>query len=172
MTSTEVSAPSPEGGPATSSPATTPAPPTLTRTTAMIVGLSGVGIGLVLGTVLGLVVIPTIAGLASGVVAAARPSPIAAAIETCEVETNLWISVGDSGDSLSMDSFGEETDGADFDDIFCMLDELDTPDSVIKRINSTRALDGRQNADWDGFSASWGYHPDNGLDIVIDVAHD
>jgi hypothetical protein len=43
------------------------------------------------------------------------------------------------------------------------------PDSIDSRIGSKRALDGRQTATWDGFSASWGYHPDSGLDIVIDL---
>ena len=70
--------------------------------------------------------------------------------------------------SLSMQSLGEESSGAEFGDVFCMLNELDIPDSVLNRIDSTRALDGRQTADWDGFRASWGYHPDNGLDIVIE----
>jgi hypothetical protein len=115
-----------------------------------------------------LAIIPTIGNVAGGIVAAAKPSPIVAAVETCGVETNRWIDVGDEGMSLSMQSLGEESSGAEFEDVFCMLDELDTPDSVLNRINTTRALDGRQTADWDGFSASWGYHPDNGLDIVID----
>lgn len=172
MSSTETNTPSPEAGPTTSPDVTAPELSTVTHNKAIIFGLSGAGIGLIVGVILGLAVIPSIAGLAAGVIAAARPGPIVSAVETCEMESNLWISVGDDGDSLSMDSLGEETSGADFEDIFCVLDDLDTPDSVIKRISSTRALDGRQTADWDGFSASWGYHPDNGLDIVIDVARD
>lgn len=136
---------------------------------ALIFGLSGLGLGLVAGLVLGLAVIPALGNLAGNVIDEALPGPITSAVEACEVEDNRWISIGDEGQSLAMDSFGEESDGADFTDIFCVLDELDTPDSVIKRINSTRALDGRQSADWDGLSASWGYHPDNGLDIVIEV---
>jgi hypothetical protein len=26
---------------------------------------------------------------------------------------------------------------------------------------------GRQEASWDGIEASWSYHPDNGLDLVL-----
>lgn len=31
------------------------------------------------------------------------------------------------------------------------------------------ALEGRQDAEWDNYSASWGYHPDSGLDIVVEI---
>ena len=135
-------------------------------------GLVGTGIGLTLGLVLGLAVIPTIGNLAGGVLTAAQPSPITNAVETCGVETNQWIQIGDEGQSLSMQSLGEESSGAEFDDVFCVLDELNIPDSALSLISNTRALDGRQSADWNGFSASWGYHPDDGLDIIIDVARD
>jgi hypothetical protein len=134
--------------------------------------LVGGGIGLISGLILGLAVIPALGNLAGGVVSIAQSSPITSATETCGVETNQWIEIGDDGQSLSMQSYGEESSGAEFDDVYCMLDELDTPDSVLNRINSTRALDGRQTGDWDGLTASWGYHPDNGLDIIIETQRD
>ena len=168
MSTPESSTPHPTDTESESTTPETPAIPTTSRNNALAFGLVGVGIGLTLGLVIGLAIIPTIGNVAGGIVAATQPSPIVAAVETCGVETNRWIDVGDEGMSLSMQSLGEESSGAEFEDVFCMLDELDTPDSVLNRINSTRALDGRQTADWDGFSASWGYHPDNGLDIVID----
>ena len=31
-----------------------------------------------------------------------------------------------------------------------------------------RALDGRQTGTWDDFEASWGYHPDDGINLVIE----
>jgi hypothetical protein len=34
-------------------------------------------------------------------------------------------------------------------------------------MEQTRALDGRQSETWEDFSASWTYHPDNGLDVLI-----
>ncbi|MGO1746803.1 MAG: hypothetical protein ACTHY8_10775 [Microbacterium gubbeenense] len=49
----------------------------------------------------------------------------------------------------------------------CVYAELDTPSRVSEVISSTRALDGRQTATWDSYSASWGYHPDNGLDLIV-----
>ncbi|QAV70834.1 hypothetical protein ESZ53_10515 [Salinibacterium sp. UTAS2018] len=143
---------------------------------AVAFGGVGLGIGLVLGLVIGLAVIPAVGSVAGsvagGVVDAAQPSPIIAATETCGVEDSLYIVVGDDGASLSMDSTGEESKGAPYSDILCVLDELDTPDSVLNRINSTRALDGRQSADWGNFSASWGYHPNSGANIIIDFTRD
>ncbi|GAA1217793.1 hypothetical protein [Rhodoglobus aureus] len=168
MTTTESDTPPPtEPATPTNEPAS-PQASSLVKPVAF--GLVGAGIGLTLGLVLGLAVIPTIGNLAGGVISAAQPSPITTAVETCGVETNQWIDVGDAGQSLSMQSLGEESSGAEFEDVFCVLDELNTPDSALSLIRNTRALDGRQSADWNGFSASWGYHPDDGLDIVIDVA--
>lgn len=49
----------------------------------------------------------------------------------------------------------------------CVYEQLDIPKSISERIGVTRALDGRQDGDWNGFTASWGYHPDNGLNLII-----
>ena len=159
----------------TSGKATTADQPPATPTSsnrAVAFGAVGLGIGLVIG----LAVIPAIGSaigsVAGGVVDAAQPSPIIAATEACEVEDSQYIVVGDEGTSVSMDSTGEESKGAPYSDILCVLDELDTPDSVLNRINSTRALDGRQSAEWTNFSASWGYHPNSGANIIIDFTRD
>ncbi|TDW28941.1 hypothetical protein [Cryobacterium psychrophilum] len=130
------------------------------------IGAVALGIGLVVGVVGSLLV----ASVAGGLGSIAMGSPMTDATTTCEIKDDPWITVGDEGRSISMQSEGEEAVGADFEDLACVLLELDTPDSVISRIDSTRALDGRQTGTWDGFSASWGYHPDNGLDIVIETA--
>lgn len=46
--------------------------------------------------------------------------------------------------------------------------ELGFPSSVAARIGNTRALDGTLTADGAGVTASWTYHPDDGLSIVIE----
>ena len=130
------------------------------------IGAAGLGLGLVVGVVGSLLV----ASLAGGIGSIALGSPMTDAAATCEIKDNPWITVGDEGRSVSMKSSGEESAGADFEDVACVLLELKTPDSIISRIDSTRALDGRQTGTWDDYSASWGYHPDNGLDIVIETA--
>jgi hypothetical protein len=127
-------------------------------------GVAGIGIGLVVGILIGALARP----LFTAVTAAVTPSPITKAVETCDVADNRWIVVGDDGDSVSLQTEGDETSGADLADVVCVLAELDVPDSVITRMDSTRALDGRQTGEWDDLSASWSYHPSNGLDIVIE----
>jgi hypothetical protein len=41
------------------------------------------------------------------------------------------------------------------------------PESVTAQMDGTRALDGRQPASWDGYTASWTFHPDSGFDLII-----
>jgi hypothetical protein len=78
--------------------------------------------------------------------------------------------IGDQGNSLSIDGKGnEDSSGADITDIACVLNRLNVSDAIISRLDSTRALDGRQEGKWDGFTATWGYHPNSGLDMVIEV---
>ena len=153
---------------APSTPAPLPASPPAFSPREIKIAAVGLGVGLVMGVVGSLLM----ASVAGGLGSIAMGSPMTDAAATCDVETNPWITVGDEGHSISMQSEGEEAAGAAFEDLACMLLELDTPDSVISRIDSTRALDGRQTGTWDGFSASWGYHPDNGLDIVIEMPAD
>lgn len=47
-------------------------------------------------------------------------------------------------------------DGASETAVVCYLQALNTPDSVISLMAGTRPLDGRQSAEWDGITASWG----------------
>ena len=50
-----------------------------------------------------------------------------------------------------------------------MLSELHFPPATIRRIELTRALDGTQTAESDSAKASWTYHPDDGLNIIIEL---
>ena len=147
---------------------TTPSPkpaPTASRRE-LTFGAAGIALGLIAG-VAGSLLIGT---LTSGIASLAPNDAIAEAASSCDVEANSWIVVGDEGQSISMQSKGAESSGADYADVLCVLDALDVPDSVLSRIDATRALDGRQEGAWNDLSASWGYHPDNGLDIVIDAS--
>ena len=49
----------------------------------------------------------------------------------------------------------------------CVVKILRIPLAVTEQISHTRALDGRQNATWGAYSASWTYHPDQGLNIIF-----
>ena len=124
----------------------------------LIFGGVGLSVGLLIGLALGQINLPFSSGA------------ITAAAEACNVVDAPGIYIGDNGQSISMSSEGNESAGAEYADIYCVLGELDIPDSVDSRIGSTRALDGRQSADWKEFTASWGYHPDSGLNIVVEIS--
>lgn len=49
----------------------------------------------------------------------------------------------------------------------CILGAVDISDAVIAQMDGTRALNGRQTGSWDGFTASWTYHPNSGLNIIV-----
>lgn len=79
-----------------------------------------------------------------------------------------YITTGDAGRSLSMSTEGTESSGATLTDVVCVLALLQTPEAVISRMGQTRALDGMQEATWDGLRGWWTYHPDAGFNIVIE----
>ena len=99
------------------------------------------------------------------------PTVLENAQETC-ITYGLGFSLDDDGKSAYMDGRGED-EGYIYtmstDDQICILDELDTPTSVYSRISNTNSLMGVQEAEWDNIKIRWTYHPDNGLDISIDL---
>jgi hypothetical protein len=48
------------------------------------------------------------------------------------------------------------------------LDALGFPSSTGSKIQGTRALDGTLTASGDGVAATWTYHPDDGLRVVVE----
>jgi len=92
------------------------------------------------------------------------------AVDTCNLSIESGVDVGDGGRTLLIDTKGEEDAfGTNVASVACLLTELDVSDAVVSRIDSTRALDGRQEGEWGDYTASWGYHPDSGLDLVIEL---
>jgi hypothetical protein len=99
------------------------------------------------------------------------PNPIPSAVETCDAGSEVGVSLGDNGRSLSIDTEGEDymDTGASYSTMNCLLEALNVSDSIQSCIDSTRALDGRQSGSWDNLSASWGFHPDTGTDLAIEI---
>jgi hypothetical protein len=58
--------------------------------------------------------------------------------------------------------------GGDLDELEDLLDALEFSPAVIDRIGNTRALDGTQSAEAPNVVATWTYHPDDGLSIVLE----
>lgn len=129
-------------------------------------------LGLVAGVVIGLVAgfsyaSPTPLDAASNT----SSDAILASVETCQVVDGKGITVMDGGKSIELQTSGKNTWGtaAPFSDVTCVLDELGSPASIQARMETTRALDGRQTGSWSGFTVSWGYHPDNGLNVIVET---
>lgn len=95
---------------------------------------------------------------------ASDQTPIEAARARCGAT-----GVGDNGRSIVLDTQGdEESTGDTIDVVGCVLGNLGISDSLVARIQATRALDGAQSGEWDGFTATWSYHPDSGMTIIVE----
>ena len=93
---------------------------------------------------------------------------IANSLRACEAVEASGITVAENGLSVSFDGKGEEDFfGGDYFDLVCIVNELNAPSTVPERFGRTNALMGVQNAEWDGISITWSYHPNNGLDADI-----
>lgn len=87
------------------------------------------------------------------------------AADACEVP---WLLIlGDDGRTMTISGGGEKETMYSIEDIACILDELEVPDSMLSRMDSTRALDGQQVGEWDGITARWTYHPEPGLSLIL-----
>jgi hypothetical protein len=95
----------------------------------------------------------------------AADASIRSAAKNCHVKSNL----ADGGRTISFDTAGDEDygEGDDIEDVACVLLALRAPSFIVTEIDNTRALDGMQRDGWRKFKASWTYHPDDGLSIVI-----
>ena len=90
------------------------------------------------------------------------------AAEACELAPVLV--VADKGKTLTLTTAGKSGKSAsytDIEDVACVLAKLEVPSYVVSHIDSTRALDGQQTDEWDGISARWTYHPEDGLHLVL-----
>ncbi|MGC0252361.1 hypothetical protein [Pseudactinotalea sp. Z1748] len=98
----------------------------------------------------------------------ARPGPLATAYEKCGYEDELGVRLADGGATLLLQTVGEENSiGIDYVGLLCVYGALDMPARITTQIGSTRALDGRVSDSWDRFAATWSYHPNSGLDLMI-----
>lgn len=93
---------------------------------------------------------------------------LSATLGTCGIRYDDGAQLGDAGQSLTLDSRGQEDfDGLSYDSVQCVLEDLDVPDATMNLIETTRALDGRQTGSWDGIDATWSFHPDNGVNVTL-----
>lgn len=107
---------------------------------------------------------------------AAAPKPLVEAWEDCDADdisfSSYPASLEDGGTTALLPGRGKddstEERAAAMVVQFCMIERLGTRESIVSRIESTRALDGVQSADADGLSYTWSYHPNSGLNLIIE----
>ena len=90
----------------------------------------------------------------------------AAVQKSCDV-SHSRTRVADKGLTMVLDSKGEVADDEDVAVLVCVLSDLEVPEAVVAKMSDTSALDGRQEASWENYSASWTYHPKNGMDVIF-----
>ena len=92
------------------------------------------------------------------------------ALTLCEALDASGITFAEDGQSLNFDDKGEEDlFGGEFSDLTCIIEELSAPSTVMARMLQTTSSMGVQEAEWDGISISWTYHPDRGLDANFEI---
>lgn len=128
-------------------------------------------VGLGAGFAAGVIVCVLGAGIGSAVASATESQALQKAVDACNLAGTNGVSVGDKGASLTIDTEGkDDSSGASLEDMACILEELKVPDSVVAKMDATSAMQGRQTAAWDSVEASWTYHPDSGVKVIITQA--
>lgn len=122
---------------------------------------------------LGMFVLGFIAGIfatVASVVALAmlvggQKQEFATAVSACKAAPHATVAA--DGSSLVMNTFGNKQPGMSVVTLSCVLRELDAPESLMQRMETTRAIDGTREETWGSYRATWTYHPDQGLNVVI-----
>lgn len=91
------------------------------------------------------------------------------AADECLALSDRGLTIDEDGRSMYLNGEGEESGGMGVFSQVCILEELGVPDSVFDRINNTNSTMGVQEASWDNFQMSWSYHPNNGLDVSVEL---
>ncbi len=94
-------------------------------------------------------------------------SPLRTAQSECDKTDGTILE--DGSKTLIIDTKGkEESYGVEVAVAACIIDKLKAPSSVAQKIDATNAMQGQQTAEWDDLKASWTYHPDSGLNLIIE----
>lgn len=131
----------------------------------LVVGATVLATLTVVGGVI-LVIRPGGLGLSSAAApASAAPTPLRAAYSACSSAGTI----SDADRTLFLDTGGNKggSGSLPMNSLMCVLDALHTPSYVTTRMQQTRALDGQVSETWSTFKATWTYHPDAGLDVLI-----
>lgn len=137
----------------------------------VVTGVVGLVVGLVVGGVAvgaaGAAQHDAEAAAATDAAEAAKSTVFKDAVRGCGANQSYAV-VGDEGRSLTIEHEGEEDyAGLSSTELWCIVEALDAPASVIAHMEQTTSMDGRQTESWDDIEISWSYHPDRGMDSVL-----
>ncbi|TFD46616.1 hypothetical protein E3T33_04580 [Cryobacterium sp. TMT1-2-1] len=92
------------------------------------------------------------------------------AANDCQADTAFAV-VSDDHLSLTIDHKGKEdySGGLSTREMMCIFDKLGVPSAVASHMQQTTSMDGRQTEAWDNIEVSWSYHPDRGMDSVVEI---
>lgn len=125
---------------------------------------------LAVGLVLGGGAVSATWGIA-GALSSSGAATMQTALNTCEIASDSWsVDYPESGDSVTFDGVGLAYSDVSFDEVGCFGTELGMPGHVTSEMEQTRALDGRRDASWRGFTVSWSYHPDSGMNAIFAIS--
>lgn len=75
----------------------------------------------------------------------------------------------DEGMAVEMRTTGEEAGfGLEWEEVECVLKKAGASSAVWAKMLNTRALDGTLTESWEGYEASWTYHPDSGMNVILE----
>ena len=123
-------------------------------------GLGMFTLGFFAGIIATIVSVVALATLVGG-----ETAQFATAVNDCEAAP--FATVSSDGSSMEMTTFGKKQPGMSVRTLGCVLEKLDAPASLKQRMDTTRAIDGTREETWGSYRATWTYHPDQGLHVVI-----
>lgn len=116
----------------------------------------------------GIVSLALIVGVAMGLGGKFGTSPMASAVDECNLQDSVGADLADDGWTLVLDSAGEdEYSGIAFSDVQCVMDAIPVPADIQARIMNTSGMDGQQTDSFDGISISWSYRSSTGVSMIF-----
>lgn len=89
-----------------------------------------------------------------------------------ELKQTIFCTYASDGSYLILDTNPGDTKGGGdslgFECIKKANEILKLPESLLAKMAQTRAIDGRQVETYNGFTVSWSYHPDSGLEVMYE----
>jgi len=89
-----------------------------------------------------------------------------------KLDDSYYLTLASDNSCLEVDTNPLDLDDFSSTEAWDMVEEinkeLELPESLNKKMESTRAMDGRQSETYGKVTVSWTYHPDKGLEVMYE----